>query len=161
MSGPLPSVRMSQVVVAKAFTVLPAGMDKRSVIARLAQGLAMARKIAAEQVPLIVDTAMQRETVGSTGIGQGIGIPHCRTPLVDRISCAFGISAEGIDFDSLDGEPVHCVFLLLTPAEAKEQHLHLMRSFAGLIRKEHFTDFLRQVGSAQALIELLAEFENK
>ncbi len=153
--------RMSQAIVAKAFTTLPAAGDKRTVISTLAQALVSARKLGADQVAQVVDEALRREAVGSTGIGNGIGIPHCRTTLVDRILCAYGRCPEGLDFDSIDGEPVHCVFLLLTPSDAKEQHLALMRSFASLIRREHFTEFLRQVETPSALIELLAEFEGK
>jgi mannitol/fructose-specific phosphotransferase system IIA component (Ntr-type) len=152
---------MSQAIVGKAFTTLPPDADKRTVIRLLVEGLATARKIPPEKVDEVVDETMRREAVGSTGIGHGIGIPHCRTPIVDDILCAYGRAPDGIDFDSLDGEPVHSVFLLLTPPAAKEQHLQLMRSFASQIRKEHFTEFLRQVASAPALIELLAEFENR
>lgn len=151
--------RMSQVIVPKAFTMLPADPDKRSVIATLIEGLVRAKKIAAEHAPGILDETMKRESVGSTGIGHGIAIPHCRTVLVKDIICAYGHSDGGLDFDSLDGEPVYSVFLLLTPPDQKEQHLQLMKSFASQIRKEHFCEFLHQVKSAQALIDLLTEFE--
>jgi PTS system nitrogen regulatory IIA component len=156
-----PAPRMSQAIVGKAFTDLAPDADKRTVIQTLVEALAAARKIPAERVAEVVEETLRREAVGSTGIGHGIGIPHCRTPIVGDILCAYGRAPDGIDFDSLDGEPVYSVFLLLTPPEAKEQHLQLMRSFASQIRKEHFTEFLRQVASAPALIELLAEFENR
>jgi mannitol/fructose-specific phosphotransferase system IIA component (Ntr-type) len=153
------TIRMSQVIVAKAFTVLPVEADKRQVIATLVQSLAAAKKFPAEKVNEIVEGAMAREAIGSTGIGHGIAIPHCRTPHVKEIVCAYGSSASGIDFDSLDGEAVHSVFLLLTPPDKKEDHLTLMKSFAGQIRKEHFCEFLHQVTAAQPLVDLLSEFE--
>ena len=152
-------LRMSQVIVPKAFTTLPDDADKRIVIGTLVKSLVAARKLSAEHIEQIVDGAMTREAIGSTGIGHGIAIPHCRTALVKDIVCAFGLSEAGIDFDSLDGEPVHSVFLLLTPPDQKEQHLTLMKSFASQIRKEHFCEFLQEVKGAQALVELLAEFE--
>jgi PTS system nitrogen regulatory IIA component len=151
--------RMSQVIVSKAFTKLPDDADKRVVISTLVQALANARKISQEHVDTIVDGAMTRESIGSTGIGHGIAIPHCRTTLAKDIVCAYGTSEAGIDFDSLDGEPVHSIFLLLTPPDQKEKHLQLMKSFASQIRKEHFCEFLHQVKSAEALVDLLAEFE--
>ncbi len=151
--------RMSQVIVAKAFTQIAAEADKRTVIATLIQSLVGAKKLDADKVAETVEGAMAREAIGSTGIGHGIAIPHCRTPIVSDIVCAFGSCPEGIDFDSLDGEPVHSVFLLLTPPEKKEQHLLLMKSFASQIRKENFCKFLHQVKAAQELIDLLAEFE--
>ncbi len=151
--------RMSQVIVAKAFTKLPDDADKRVVISALVQALATARKISQEHVDTIVEGAMTRESIGSTGIGHGIAIPHCRTTLAKDIVCAYGTSEQGIDFDSLDGEPVHSIFLLLTPPDQKEKHLQLMKSFASQIRKEHFCEFLHQVKTAEALVDLLAEFE--
>ncbi len=153
------TMRMSQVIVAKAFTVLPAEADKRQVIATLVQSLATTKKFPADKLNEIVEGAMAREAIGSTGIGHGIAIPHCRTPHVKDIVCAYGSSVSGIDFDSLDGEAVHSVFLLLTPPDKKEDHLTLMKSFASQIRKEHFCEFLHQVTAAQPLIDLLSEFE--
>jgi nitrogen PTS system EIIA component len=155
------TARMSQVIVAKAFTVLPADLDKRQVITALIKSLVAQKKFAPEREIEIIEGAMAREAIGSTGIGHGIAIPHCRTPHVKDIVCAYGSSSSGIDFDSLDGEPVHSVFLLLTPPDQKEQHLQLMKSFASQLRKEHFCEFLHQVTSAQPLIELLSEFESR
>jgi nitrogen PTS system EIIA component len=151
--------RMSQVIVPKAFTMLPAEPDKRTVITTLIEALVRAKKLAPEHLATIVEETMKREVIGSTGIGHGIAIPHCRTPVVKDIVCAYGHSVAGIDFDSLDTEPVFSVFLLLTPPDQKEQHLQLMKSFANQIRKEHFCEFLQQVNSAQSLIDLLTEFE--
>ena len=154
-------VHMSEVVVDKAFVELDADADKRTVITKLAESLASARKIKASEVGDIVEGAMAREAIGSTGIGHGIAIPHCRTDLVKKIVCAYGCCGAGVDFDSLDGEPVHSVFLLLTPPDMKEQHLSLMKNFASQIRKEHFCDFLRQSSDSQSLVDLLSEFEGR
>lgn len=157
----LPSPRMSQVLVPKAFTPLQPDADKRTVIQALADALVKNKRIQPEQVGIIVEEAMKRELVGSTGIGHGIAVPHCRTPLAKDILGSYGHCDAGLDFDSLDGEPVHSVFLLVTPPELKDQHLQLMKSFASQIRKEHFCDFLHQVSSSQALHDLLVEFEGR
>lgn len=153
------AARMSQVIVSTAFTPLPADADKRTIITLLANALVNEGRVKAESVGTIIEEAMRREAVGSTGIGHGIAIPHCRTLVAPDILCSYGHCAAGLDFDSLDGEPVHCVFLLLTPPDRKEDHLALMKSFASQIRKEHFCEFLHQVPSATALVELLNEFE--
>ena len=157
----LPSPRMSQVLVAKAYTQLSPDADKRTVIRLLADALVKHRRLPTEQAAMILDEAMKREVVGSTGIGHGIAIPHCRTALAKEILCSYGHCQAGIDFDSLDGEPVHSVFLLVTPPDLKEQHLQLMKNFASQIRKEHFCDFLQQVSSSQSLHDLMVEFENR
>lgn len=163
---PLPNpvmtaLRMSQVLVPKAYTPIPSDADKRAVIQALADALVTCKRLDQKQVAVVVEEALKREVVGSTGIGHGIAIPHCRTSLSKEIICSYGHCSEGLDFDSLDGEPVHSVFLLVTPPDLKEQHLQLMKSFASQIRKEHFCDFLHQVSSSQALHDLLVEFENR
>ena len=153
--------RMSGVLVEKAFTELSENVDKRTVISALAQSLADSDQIKVDDIEEIVEGAMAREAIGSTGIGHGIAIPHCRTPLVKQIVCAYGRAPEGIDFDSLDGEIVHSVFLLLTPPDLKEQHLQLMKNFASQIRKENFCEFLHQNTTTKGAIELLTEFEDR
>ena len=82
--------RMLQVIAVKAFTALAPDADKRTVISALAEALARHQYITPEQLPIIIDEALRRETVGSTGIGHGIAIPHCRTPLVSEIMCSYG-----------------------------------------------------------------------
>jgi len=153
--------RMSQVIARNAFTSLAPDADKRTVITALVAALVTEGLITAANQPLVIEEALRREHVGSTGIGHGIAIPHCRSDLVSEIICSYGHCAQGLDFDSLDGEPVHSVFLLLTPPDHKDDHLALMKSFATLIRKEHFCGFLHQAKNAQGLIDLLAEFENR
>ena len=153
---------MSQVLVPAAFSVLPAESDKSAVIETLANSLIATGHLSAEQIPEVVSATLSREACGSTGIGYGIAIPHCRTALVDQLICAYGrVEADGIDFDSMDGEPVTSVFLLLTPANQRDEHLQVMRSFASLIRQDHFCEFLRQATSPDALLNLLREFEQR
>ena len=152
---------MSQVLVAKTYTLLSADADKRTVIQQLAEALVKSKRLSHEQADIVLDEAMKREQVGSTGIGHGIAIPHCRSQLVKDILCSYGHCEAGLDFDSLDGEPVYSVFLLVTPPDLKAQHLQLMKNFASQIRKEHFCEFLRQVSSGQSLLDLLIEFENR
>jgi PTS system nitrogen regulatory IIA component len=153
--------RMSQVIVAKAFTSLSADADKRTIISLLIDALSKAKKLPADKVAEVIDEAMRREAMGSTGIGHGIAIPHCTTSHVTDITCAYGQAKDGVDFDSLDGEPVHSVFLLLTPPHLKDERMQLMKSFASQIRKEHFCEFIQQVKDAQGLVELLTEFEGR
>ncbi|NRA38219.1 MAG: PTS sugar transporter subunit IIA [Planctomycetes bacterium] len=151
---------MSSAIVKEAYINIEAGSDKKSIISSLASSLVDAGKTPEGNLQAIIDGALAREERGSTGIGHGIAIPHCRTDLVDTIMCAFGHCGDGIDFDSLDGEPVHSVFLLITPEDQREQHLELMRNFATQIRKEHFCDFLRNNKDANSLVDLLSEFES-
>ncbi|MHC5067055.1 MAG: PTS sugar transporter subunit IIA [Planctomycetota bacterium] len=150
---------MSNVLVDQAFVKLPADADKRTVISLLAHSLADAGRIKSTDLDAVIDGALAREAIGSTGIGHGIAIPHCRTDLVSDIICAYGHAPSGLHFDSLDGAPVHSVFLLLTPHERKSDHLTLMKSCASQIRKNHFCSSLHHSADAQSLVRLLTDFE--
>jgi len=70
-----------------------------------------------EELDALCETLGKREELGSTGIGKGIAIPHCRSLLVDKLEAACGYSEKGIDFDSLDGKPVHLFFLIVAPPQ--------------------------------------------
>ena len=150
---------MSQIVEPRAFHVFDDQPGKRTVIEGLLDQL-IASGVVDEEARLdLLSAAMERETIGSTGIGNGIAIPHCRTNLVKNLVCAFGATPGGIDFESLDNRPVYAVFMVLSPADQREQHLQLMKNFAALIRQETFCHMLREVTKAKDLLHLLRQFE--
>ena len=97
---------MSAVIEKKAFRTLAADGDKNDVIATLVRAIHEAGRLDEAHVNEVIDGALERESIGSTGIGHAIAIPHCRTERTDEIVCAVGVCPDGIDFDSLDGEPV-------------------------------------------------------
>jgi len=70
-----------------------------------------------EDVALLYETLMKREELGSTGIGKGIAIPHCRSLLIDKLEMAVGWSVKGVDFDSIDKKPAHLFFLIVAPPQ--------------------------------------------
>jgi PTS system fructose-specific IIA component/PTS system nitrogen regulatory IIA component len=152
---------MSEVILPNQCVILKGDGEKAVVIREMVNGLVADGKVKKKDVDALVAGALDREAIGSTGIGHGIAIPHCRTELIKQLTCIYGRSDEGVDFDSLDGEPVYSVFLLLTPIDQKERHLALMKNFASQIRKEHFCEFLRQNSTIAGLIALLKEFESK
>jgi PTS system nitrogen regulatory IIA component len=112
---------------------------------------------------LLLSSLMQREKLGSTGIGKGIAIPHCRSVVVDNITLIVGVSKEGVDFDALDGKPVHLIFMLVaTPMDPSMQYLTALGSIAriarGLANEESIrTDF----SSPKELIDYLLKFANE
>ena len=152
---------LSDIIIKEVCVELAPDLEKSAVIRAMIQALVEAGSLKKKDAEAVHSGAMERESVGSTGIGRGIAIPHCRTSLVKEMFCVYGRCAKGLDFDSLDGEPVHSLFFIATPVDQKEQHLALMKNFASMIRKEHFCDFLGQTASAKALIELLREFEER
>jgi mannitol/fructose-specific phosphotransferase system IIA component (Ntr-type) len=112
---------------------------------------------------LLLSSLMQREKLGSTGIGKGIAIPHCRSVVVDNITLIVGVSKEGVDFDALDGKPVHLLFMLVaTPMDPSMQYLTALGNIAriarGLANEESIrTDF----SSPKELIDYLLKFANE
>lgn len=95
-----------------------------------------------------------RERLGSTGIGEGVAIPHCRLDGCAKALGAFLKLAEPVDFDAVDENPVDLVFALVVPDEQHEEHLALLASIAGLLQDEKKRQQLRQATSSQALYEL-------
>ena len=105
----------------------------------------------------VFDTLLQRERLGSTGIGSGIAIPHGKIPKVERISGVFARLDKPIDFESLDGEPVDLILLLLAPESAGADHLKALARAARLLRSQAVTSKLRTTRDANLMYSLLAE----
>ena len=103
----------------------------------------------------------RRETLGSTGIGQSIAIPHCRslaTLVVNRLRCAFGRRLEGIDFKAIDDKPVHYFFLIVAPPlEISNQYLPVLGKIAQFAKEQDVTDRLAKLKSPAEFLELLEE----
>jgi PTS system nitrogen regulatory IIA component len=105
----------------------------------------------------IFDTLLQRERLGSTGLGQGIAIPHCKLSGLKRIVGIFARLAEPIDFDAVDGAPVDLVFLLLAPEGAGADHLKALARISRLLRESQAVEKLRVCRDAAALYAVLSE----
>lgn len=105
----------------------------------------------------IFDTLLQRERLGSTGVGRGIAIPHGKLPGLSRIVGVFARLAEAIDYDSVDDEPVDLVVLLLAPEGAGADHLKALARVSRLLREPQAIDKLRGASDAAALYSVLIE----
>jgi PTS system nitrogen regulatory IIA component len=104
----------------------------------------------------VFDTLLQRERLGSTGIGDRVAIPHCKLPRLDRL---FGLVArldKPIDFEALDGEPVDIIFLLLAPAAAGADHLKALAKVARALRQPGIRERIRAARDASALYAVLS-----
>ena len=121
-----------------------AAEDKESVIAEMIGSMVETGHIAAEDVDSILKAIMKREELGSTGIGRGIAVPHTKHPSVDRLVGTVGISTEGVDFNSLDGERVQLLFLLISPPDRPGDHLRALENISRQLRDNTFCKFLKQ-----------------
>ncbi len=98
-----------------------------------------------------------RENKGSTGFGHGVAVPHVKHSAIDTMVVAVANSPEGVDFNALDGDPVHSIFLLLSPEDRPEDHLDAMEVIFNNLSQETFRRFLRNSASVDDIIVLLEE----
>lgn len=130
--------------------------ERNAVIIELIDGLVACGAAPAEIRDELVTRVLDRERRGSTGFGKGVAVPHVKHKLVTKMHAAIGLSARGIDFKALDNQPVYSVFLLLSPEDRPEEHLHAMEVIFKNLSKDTFRRFLRQsttVGEVRTLLE--------
>ncbi len=100
----------------------------------------------------------RRENLGSTGIGRGIAIPHCRSLVVNRLRVAFGRKSEGIDFKAIDGQPVRFLFLIVAPPlEVSNQYLPVLGKIAQFAKEPSVTARLAELQTPEQFLQLLEE----
>jgi len=137
-----------------------AAEDKESVIRELVDGLVAAGDIAEKDQESIFASIMQREELGSTGIGRGVAVPHTKHASVDKLVGTVGVSHEGVDFNSLDGEKVHLLFLLISPPDRPGDHLRALENISRQLRDDTFCRFLKQAKATKDIVQLLEEADN-
>jgi fructose-specific phosphotransferase system IIA component len=107
----------------------------------------------------VIDSLFEREELGSTGIGQGIAIPHSKTKGVKELVGVLGISKNGVDFDALDGEPVNIFFLLLTPEGAAGLMLKALARVSNFLKNKFFRKKILDAASREEIIQIIEEEE--
>lgn len=109
----------------------------------------------------LIDALANRESLGSTAIGQGIAIPHAKSDCVTNLLAAFGLSKKGVDFDSLDGELAHIFFLLVAPQDSAGPHLKALARISRLLKDKYFRDTLRGCTDDKAVIKIISQEDEK
>lgn len=128
--------------------------NKKQLLQELSQ--ALAAQVAVDH-RVIFETLLKREKLGSTGIGQGIAIPHGKLPSIARVYGLFARLAQPVDFDSVDGQPVDLVFVLLAPEDAGADHLKALAKISRVLRDPAMVAKLRGTDDAQGLYAILTE----
>ncbi len=105
----------------------------------------------------LFEALLQRERLGSTGIGEGIAIPHGRMPGIERLVGLFARTEKPIDFDALDGQPVDIIFVLIAPEGAGADHLKALARVARVLRNQSVLEQVRKVRDPAAIYAILAE----
>ncbi len=136
--------------------------DRNGAVRDLVECLAAAKLIDESAVEGIIRSIITRErTRGTTGFGKGVAVPHVKVEGLGRIVAAVGRSARGIEFGSLDNQPVYSVFLIVSPADQPEEHLRAMDLIFRHLQQEQFRKFLRQSDTVDKIYDLLNEADEK
>ena len=154
-------MRMLDFLNEKAVSADLKSQDKNSVIKELTDILVKSDQLKPRDKDAVVKVLLNREALGSTGIGQGVAIPHGKCEHVSKLISAFGISKSGIKFDSLDGEPVYIFFLLLAPIESSGPHLKALARISKLLKDKYFRDSLKGADSEKSLIKIIKDEDTR
>jgi PTS system nitrogen regulatory IIA component len=135
------------------------GADKGSVLKELSGVLIKpCQVLSAEE---LLQVLLDREKLGSTGIGEGIAIPHGRLKKLRRFFVSFGRSVKGVDFDSIDGKPSQLFFLVMAPENSAVDNLKLLSRIVALLRDLSFKRRLMQARSQKELFQIISEEDGK
>ncbi len=128
--------------------------NKKGILEELVAPVAVIANVNQEA---LVKVLMERERLGSTGIGGGIGIPHGKMKNLESLVLGFGLSRRGVDFESLDGRPTHIFFLLITPENSTGLHLKLLARISRILKNEPFKDRLLNASDRDEILDIIRE----
>jgi mannitol/fructose-specific phosphotransferase system IIA component (Ntr-type) len=153
-------MKFADFVCIEAISVKLKAKDREGVFRELAQGLLDAGQLSSDQLDGIVKAILKREELGSTGMGHGIAIPHTKYPGVPQTTGTVAVSQGGVDFASLDGQPVYVFFLLVSPPETPDNHVRALQKMARLVRNDTFCRFARQAEGVAEIKQLLVDADD-
>lgn len=131
---------------------------KTDVIKELMKTMSNSDKINSSEKAL--SGLFSREEIGTTGIGKGVAIPHAKTDAVSDLVVGFGISKEGINYGSMDEEPVKIFFIFLSPLDGNQEYLKILARISRLIREEKFRNSLLAADTPEKVIEIINNEES-
>lgn len=148
-------MKISDLLDIKAISTELASSDKTDLLAEMVDLLRRAEPDldAAELLSVLIE----REELGSTGIGDGVAIPHGKIKGLNRLHMAFGRKKQGIDFDAIDNRPAHLFLLLLAPESEATLHLKALARISKLLRKEEIRQQLLEAQDAMMLLNILSQ----
>ncbi|MDN3513108.1 MAG: PTS sugar transporter subunit IIA [Candidatus Brocadia sp.] len=150
-------MKLSNVLTKERIIINLVGRDKYDVLVKMAQVTRTSEKVTNEAD--LLKKVIEREKIKSTGIGGGIGIPHAQTSgVMDTIAC-LGTSEQGIEFNAVDGKPVHLVFLIATKERTDSKYLGLLSRIARLFIDEIFKQQVIKSHSPEEIMRLIIEKE--
>ncbi|MEO2013842.1 MAG: PTS sugar transporter subunit IIA [Fuerstiella sp.] len=153
-------MKLTDFVVRKAIIPNLKATSKADVIREMVTGLKNTGTIKAEDEEAVVAAILKREELGSTGIGNGVAVPHTKHPAAEELVATVAISRTGVDFSSLDGEDVFILFLLVSPPDRPGDHLRGLENISRHLRSQDFCNFVKQSTTEKDIWELLSEADS-
>jgi len=150
-------MKLREIVVEDAIIPQLSSSKREDVVKELVEALVSCGSVDESMREEFVKAILSRERKGSTGFGHGVAVPHVKSPKIEKLTVAIGISPDGIDFNALDKQPVYSLFLLLSPEDRPEEHLDAMEAIFGNLQDDQFRKFLRQASSVEEVKTLLDE----
>lgn len=147
-------MRISQLLNKKSIIADLEAAVKKEAIKELASAICATTKASDKQ---IAEVLMDREHLGSTGIGGGIAIPHGKLDLIESTVIGFGLSKSGVEYDSLDNKPVHIFFVLLTSENSTGNHLKVLAQISKLLKMDQFKNSLLTAESVDDIYNIILE----
>jgi mannitol/fructose-specific phosphotransferase system IIA component (Ntr-type) len=150
-------MKLSDIVCSDAIVARLKAKQRDEAIRELVGVLGKSGKIPKDSVDAVSKLVIKRENEASTGIGKGVAVPHVKSADISEPVAAVGCSAEGIDFASLDKQPVYSVILLVSPTNNPDRHLQAMETVFRNLQKDDFRRFLRQAQTSKEIVEIIAD----
>ena len=135
------------------------GITKKEILFEMVETLRKAKLI--DNIDSVVEIIMERERLGSTGIGDGVAIPHGKMKTLNTILCVAGRSKEGVNFDAVDRQPVHIFFLVLAPEGSASQHLKVLSRISKVLRDQSFRKKMLNLTDAHEIYTNIIEADDK
>lgn len=154
-------MKLTEIIAKGAIVPILKSTDRDGVVNELVDALIASGVCDKALREELITKVLDRERRGSTGFGRGVAVPHVKHRQSGRMAAAIGLSQRGIDFNSLDKQPVYTVFLLLSPEDRPEEHLQAMEVIFKNLSKDTFRRFLRQATSVDDVRALLEEADHQ
>ena len=152
-------VRIQDILQKNAIIINLEASNKTELLTQMAKFLTSLYDI--PNIPLVIQKIIDREAEMSTGIGFGIAIPHARIEGIEKVYMVAARSVKGIEFDAIDEQPVHLVFMMLSPANATNQYTQILSSLSRIMSYEDIRQSLIATETAEDYLTIIARGEDK
>jgi nitrogen PTS system EIIA component len=152
-------MRMSEFIIREAISANLSANQKEAAIREMVENLRLAGYFKGNESDDVVKAILKREQLSSTGIGDGVAIPHAKHASVERLVGAVALAPNGVPFDSVDNDPVFVIVMLISPQERPSEHLRALEGVSRCLKDKEFVRSLRQATTPQQIWDLICNHD--